>query len=129
MNSDSRMTKNEGLALHGVHHYGAARTISEVAASMGVSRSTVRRLLKSAEKKSPGIFPVLTATQAKVLHLYTVEGASTSQIAMMRGVSIGAIRKTLRKLREIGVLKDKPSLSRTVSFNEVTMSDKVVSKW
>jgi len=126
---DNRLTKDEGLALHGVHHYGAARTISEVAADMRVSASTVRRLLESAKKKVPEMFPVLTTTQAEILHLYTVEGASAGQIAMMRTVSIGAVRKTLRKLREIGALRDEPLPSRTVSFNEVTMSDKVVAKW
>lgn len=125
---DNRLTEDEGLVLRCVHHWGEAKTIGEVAWYMRISESTVRRLLKSAKEKVPEMFPILTIMQAGVLHLYTVDGASPAQIAMMRGVSIGAVRKTLRKLHEIGVLKDEPSSSKTVSFNEDTMSDKVVAK-
>jgi len=66
--------------------------------------------------------------QAEILHLYSVEGLSMAQIAMMRGVTTRAIRHTIKRLRECGALHDdRPS--RPVSFDERTMSDKVASRW
>ena len=125
---DNRLTKDEGIAVHHVHHHGHGYTVGRCASMMKLSVSTVRRLLESAEKKSPGLFPILTPHQAKILHWYTVEGLSAAQIAMTGGVSAGAVRKVLRKLRDAGALKDE-SHAKILSFNEASMSDKVVARW
>jgi len=85
-------------------------------------------LLKSAKEKSPDLFPILTQHQAEILHLYSVEGLSPAQIAMMRSVTTRAVRHTITRLRECGALCNGRS-GRPVSFDERTMSNKVVSKW
>jgi len=124
----SRLTKQEGIAVHKVHHLGEAKPIDQTAREMGIRPCTLRQLLKQAEKKSPGLFPILTRYQAEILHLYSVEGLSTAQIAMTRGVTTRAIRHTIKRLRECGALHDdRPG--RPISFDERTMSDKVASRW
>ena len=124
----TRLTEQEGIAVYKVHHIGEAKTVDQAAREMGVHPCTLRQLLKSAEEKLPGWFPILTQHQAEILHLYSVEGLSPAQIAMTRGVTARAIRHTIKRLRECGALcDDRPG--RPVSFNEVTMSDKVVSRW
>lgn len=122
------LTKTEAMVVEGVHHGLRGLTTTEIAKELGISVRAVQQHLKNAERKAPNLFPILTQTQAQILHLYTVEGLSVSQISLMRGVSVNAIRGVLGKLRKKGVLKDnKPS--RPIQFDENLHSDKVVKKW
>lgn len=125
---DGRLTKQEGTAVSKVHHGIEGKTVAQAAAEMGITERAVRYLLTSAEKKAPHLFPILTHGQAKILHMYEIEGMSAQEIALARSVSVNTIHHTLKKLREKGALKEGGS-QRPLSFDEATMSDRVVRKW
>lgn len=122
------LTKTEALVIELCHHGLRGLSVVDAAKEMRVKPHTIRFHLRNAEVKAPNLFPILTPTQAKVLHLYNVEGHTVSQIAMMRDVSVNSVRGILSKLRKKGVLDDdRPK--RPVSFNEQVHSDKVMRKW
>jgi len=126
--NDNRLTKSEALAVQACHHGLDAKDLPIAAGDLGMSVRNLQRLLKSAERKAPSLFPILSANQAQILHWYTVEGMSVGQIALMKGVSESAVYATIAKLRDKGVLNDdRPS--RPLSFDETTMSGSVVKKW
>ena len=121
------LTKTEAQVIQHVHHGLMALSTEDAAKNLGMRPDTVRYHLRNAEKKAPELFPILTSTQAKILHAYTVEGCTVAQIAIMRDISEGTVREHLRKLRDKGVLSD-GKLQRPVRFEE-WMSDKVSHKW
>ena len=124
----NRLNKQEALVVQACHHGLDALPAGEAAKKLDVSVRTIQRLLKSAEKKAPQLFPILSANQAQILHWYTVEGMSVSQIAMMKDVNESTVYATIAKLRDKKVLNDdRPS--RPVSFDEAAMSGSVVKKW
>ena len=122
------LTKTEADVINHVHHGLMGLSIGETAKSLRIKPDTVRFHLRNAERKAPNLFPILTVTQAEILHSYTVEGRTVAQIAIMRDVSENNIREHLRKLRSKGVLKDNRP-KRPLSFDENTMSDRVVHRW
>jgi len=118
----------EAIIIDLVHHGLQGKSIKQAAKELNISAHAVRKHLRNARIKAPQLFPILTPTQTDILNLYTLDGATVPQIAAIRGVSEGTIREHLRKLRAKGVLHDaKPA--KPCSFNEATMSDKVVRKW
>lgn len=123
-----RLTKMEGILLGKCHHTSEGLSTSDAAKDLGITIQMVDRHLASAKLKVPHMFPLLTAKQAKILHLYTVEGWSVAMIAEVWDIAEGTVRGYLRRLREKGVLHDsKPN--RPLSFDENTMSDRVTGKW
>lgn len=128
-NAEQRLlTKMEWRVLELCHHEHEGLSTSDAADKLGITQQMVYKHLASAREKAPQMFPLLTVKQAKILHLYTVEGWSVAMIAEVWDIAEATVRGYLRRLRDKGVLNDdRPN--RPLSFDENTMSDKVVSKW
>jgi len=128
MDGQKCLTKMEALVVQKCHHGLDGLSSSDAATELGITHQTVRMHLRSAEEKAPQLFPILTPKQARVLHMYTIEGMSVAMIAEIRDISEATVRGYLRRLRNKGVLHDdRPS--RPLQFDENTMSQHVVKKW
>jgi DNA-directed RNA polymerase specialized sigma24 family protein len=122
------LTKMEAMVVQKCHHGLDGLPRDDAAKGLDITRRMVDAHLASAKVKAPGLFPILTPKQAQILHLYTIEGWSVAMIAEVRSISEATVRGYLRRLRKAGVLNDdRPS--RPLSFDENTMSDKVVRQW
>ena len=119
------LTKDEGILIALVHHDHAGKPVKEAACDMDITPEKARRLLQSAEDKFPALFPILTGRQAKILHLFTVEGLENEEIANTMGISINTVKTYIRRLRSKGFLQDGHNLSKRLSFDEAIMSGNV----
>ena len=97
------LTKNEEQAIRLCHHDFDGKSVKEAAECMGRSRRAVQRLLCSAEKKAPQLFPILTPRHRAIIAMYDQH---TSRKAICKGLSITAavLAREVAFLRSHGFL-------------------------
>ncbi|HDZ38727.1 MAG TPA: winged helix-turn-helix transcriptional regulator [Marinobacter sp.] len=123
------LNKDEAVLIALVHHDHKGFPLKDAANVMKIGLDKAQHLLVSAEDKCPSLFPVLTGWQAKILHLFTVEGCSSEEIAVAMGIKINTVKTHIRRLRNKGFLRDGHNLSKRESFDEATMSGSVKQRW
>lgn len=113
----------EERVLRCVHHEFAGLTQSEAAKQLNVSPAKISRALADMEERSKTckpiqiMFPILTRLQFKVLTAITKRGLTIEQIAKEASLSVGAIKDTVVKLKQKGVIMPKRSdAPKTISY-------------
>lgn len=89
----------------------------EAAKRLGVSQSVISNALKRIEKVMPDFFPILSKLEARIYHLFTVEGWPVDGIAEHLGQSVNAVYKTLQRTKDKGMFFNKAK-GRILSYNE-----------
>ena len=89
------ITKKETEAYRLCHHSFDGLPVCQAADMMGLSVRRVEQLLANMKEKAPQLFPILTPTQARDYHLYTVEGWSMIEIAVNTGRNHRTVSKSI----------------------------------
>lgn len=97
------LTINEEQAIRQCHHDFDGKGIPEAAVCMGRSVRAVQRLLNSAKKKAPQMFPILTPHHRAILTLYD-ENISRKATAKGLGITEAVLAREVAFLREKGFL-------------------------
>jgi len=97
------LTINEEKAIRLVHHEFGGKGIKEAAACMGRSIRAVQRLLNSANKKAPQIFPILTPQHRAILSMYDQHMSRASIMAGL-GITKKVLAREVESLRSWGFL-------------------------
>lgn len=100
------LTTNEEQAIRLVHHEFGGKSIKEAAVCMGRSIRAVQRLLCSAKKKAPQMFPILTPRHRAILSLYD-QRTSRAAITEGLGITLRVLEHEVAFLRKHGFLFDR----------------------
>ncbi len=118
------LTKAEEEVIRLTHHEFKGLTVYQTARVMKVSPAYVGKLLQSAKKKAPQLFPILTPKQVAVLRGYE-NNASQETIAVGLGVTVKAVKRVITFLRKHKFLENKP---KTVAYTPL-MDGQIVQKF
>ena len=123
------ITKRQEEALRLVHQDFEGLEQAEAAKRMGISQQALSKLLIRLEKnpRFQAYFPVLTKLEAKVYHLYTVEGWSVEDIAEHFRLTPNSVYKSLQRARDKGMFFGEPK-GRVLSY-EPSMDGDVKHKF
>ena len=91
-------------------------TQAKAAERLGVSQSVISNALRHIEKVLPQFFPLLTKLEARIYHLFTIEGWSVDEIADRLGQETNAIYKTLKRTKDKGMFFNEAK-GRVLSYN------------
>lgn len=98
------LTLREIEAVRLCHHDFRGLSTIEAAKEMKISRQRICQLLKSAERKAPRLFPILTREQNKIYKLVTEQGLTHSQIADTLGITVGTVTQVISTIKAKGVI-------------------------
>lgn len=93
------LTQDEETVIRLVHHDFAGVSVEVAATQMGCSVRKIKGLLRSAERKAPTMFPIITPRQRAIIEMY---GQHMSRESVMAGLEIGitTLEKEVTFLRE-----------------------------
>ena len=116
------LTPNEEEALRNCHHDFEGKSIKEAAVCMGRSIRAVQRLLCSAKKKAPQMFPILTPRYRAIMSMYDQH---ISRKAIMEGLGItkGVLAREVAFLRKHRFLFNR-TMSQYRSSMDVDVKEK-----
>lgn len=106
------ITEKEEEVIRLCHHDFQGLTHAEAARKLNVSRQRVESLLKSAKRKAPQMFPILSPLQGQVYKLIIENGSNYDTIATLLHRSKEAIYGAVYQLREKGFNLSRPDLVR-----------------
>lgn len=100
------LTLSEETAIRGCHHDFEGLSPEVVATQMGCSTRKVKGLLRSAERKAPTMFPIITPRQRAIIEMCAQD---MSLEAIMAGLEIGVgpLNKEVTFLREHKLIWDR----------------------
>ncbi len=101
------LTEFEEIVIRLCHHDFEGLELDIAAAKLCVGSDTVKEALKSAQKKAPQLFPILSKQQQFILAGWK-SGASHEDIAEVLGVEVRSLERDITFLREHGHIYDKP---------------------
>lgn len=123
MTITEKMEKAYRLCHHDFSGYSRARA----AIIMGISKSTLNRLLAKMKRGAPQLFPILTREQADLWHLWYEQGLTCKAIAAIRDTTERSIQSKItilkRKLKFNSELHRKPD-ERPVSYETLSEDEK-----
>lgn len=105
------LTRDEELAIRACHQDFGGMSVVSAATVLGITPHRVASLLRSAEKRAPTLFPILTHRQALVLEWW--ESNKTEPPESVRKLD-GGIKDDIAFLRKHRFITSKPE---TVQFN------------
>lgn len=93
------LTQDEETVIRLVHHDFAGVSVEVAATQMGWTVRKTKGLLRSAERKAPTMFPIVTPRQRAIIEMYDQH---MSREAIMAGLEIGitTLKKEVTFLRE-----------------------------
>jgi len=101
-----KLTINEEIAIRLCHHDHGGESIEDAATYMDRTVKAVQRLLCSAKKKAPQMFPILWPQHRAILSMYD-QHISCEAIAAGLGIGLKVLEKRVTFLREHGFLWDR----------------------
>ena len=122
------ITKRQEQAYRLCHHEFGGLSQTDAAKKMNISQPRVNELLAIVRQKAPQLFPILTATQDKVLHMVLVDGFRYFEVAEKLGITISAVGNCVAILKEKGVIFAEGKTRGAIRFEEY-MSDQVKEKF
>jgi len=108
-------TKQEQI-LRMCHHDHDGLPQAEAAKRLGVSQSVISDALKRIEKVMPQFFPILTKQEARIYHLFMIEGWPVDDIAEHFGLTPNSVYKTLKRTKDKGMFFSEAK-GRILSYN------------
>lgn len=100
------LTLSEETAIRGCHHDFEGLSSEVVATQMGLTTCKVEGLLRSAERKAPTMFPIITPRQRAIIEMCD-QGMSLVAIMAELGIGVGPLNKEVTFLREHKLLWDR----------------------
>ena len=97
------ITERQEQILRLVHHDFDGLSQTEAAKKLGVSQSVISDVLKRVEEVLPHFFPILTKLEARIYHLYMIEGWGIDELAEHLGLTLNSIYKTLQRAKDKGM--------------------------
>ena len=97
------ITEQEEDAIRLCHHEFDGRTIDEAARVMGTTIKEVKALLRSAKRKAPQMFPILSPRQRAIVKLYD-KHLSRDTMCVSLGITLASLKKEVEFLRKHGFL-------------------------
>lgn len=108
------LTKQEAEAIRCTHHSFDHHSKKLAARTMCISVSRLNQILRSAKKKAPQLFPILTYNQVDVLDKLN-EGHTHIEIANKLGLTVKQVDSIVAQLHKLGVaIYHRP---KTVRYN------------
>ncbi len=118
------LTPNEEQAIRLIHHDFGGVSIEDAAIYMDRTVRAVQRLLHSAEKKAPQMFPILTPEHRAILAMHD-QDISREAMAVGLGITEDQLEARIAFLREHKFLRNKP----VVAAYKESMDAHVVEKF
>ena len=97
------ITEREEQAIRLCHHEFDGYPIDDAARIMGTTAKEVKALLRSAKRKAPQMFPILSPRQRAILVLYD-QRLSRGAICASFGITLALLKKEVEFLRKHGFL-------------------------
>ena len=85
------------------HHAFSGLSPSEAAKRLGMTVTSIGRILKGLKKKAPQLFPILTCKQADIYYLYVRVGLSRGEIVRYLNISCNNFATHIERMRQKGV--------------------------
>lgn len=125
----NRITKQEATIYRYCHHDFEGLTVVETAATLGISESKVRRLLKSLESKAPQLFPILSRRDFNIYKLVIGKGLTQQEIADTFGWPQSTVQAAIQRMRDQGIAGlDVDGIGKTVNY-ESSMDSHIHQKF